>query len=219
VRNYLTTISWSAELLAETLGADHPGRPDVELIQRAAREGIAMTRSVLQFARPSGDARGATDTAGHLAQTRTMLERVLGEASSLEVEVERDLPPAGIAATALTQVLVNLASNARDAMPDGGVLRIRAGLHVTHGNGDTGLVETRRFVRLVVSDTGTGMDEATRRRAFDAFYTTKADAATMDGTGLGLSSVFLIVSQTGGTVRLDSAPGAGTTFTVDIPAA
>jgi signal transduction histidine kinase len=219
VRNYLATVSWSAELLADTLEAEHPARQDVELIQQAARDGIAMTRSVLEFARPSGDARGSTDTEAHLEQTRTMLERVLGDAVRLEVTVAPGLPPAGINAAALTQVLVNLATNARDAMPAGGLLRVRADLHESRGNADGAGLEPGRYVRLVVSDTGTGMDEATRRRAFDAFYTTKAGASTTEGTGLGLASVYLIVSRTGGAIRVDSIPGTGTTFTVDIPVA
>jgi PAS domain S-box-containing protein len=219
IRNYLTTVSWSAELLAGQLEPGHPGRADLDLIDRAATDGIAMTRSVLEFARPSGNARGVTEVASHLARTRTMLERVLGEWVRLDLEAAADLPAAGIGAAALTQVLVNLAANARDAMPTGGRFRIEAVEHVSPGTGSAPILPAGRYIRLLVSDSGTGMDEATRRRAFDPFFTTKAAASTAAGTGLGLSSVYLIVTRIGGAIRIESEQATGTTFTVDIPVA
>jgi signal transduction histidine kinase len=114
----------------------------------------------------------------------------------------------------LTQVLVNLATNARDAMPDGGELRITVTrVPATAGGATT----TTGVVRMEVRDSGVGMDEVTRLRAFEAFYTTKTGVSPSAGIGLGLSSVLLIVQRAGGTIHVDSVPGAGTTFTIDLP--
>jgi PAS domain S-box-containing protein len=218
VRNYLTAIAWSAELLESEMTDDDPRAGEVGMIRKATQDAIDMTRTVLEFARPTGDPTGVLDVAAHLSGTRSMLTRILGEGVRLELEADADLPPAGINATALTQVLGNLASNARDAMPDGGAVRITAQRHEAHGGGpDAGGLEPGRYIRLRVVDTGVGMDEDTRRRAFDAFYTTKTMASTARGTGLGLSSVFLIVTKAGGSVHVESVPGQGTTFTVDLP--
>ena len=178
-----------------------------------------MTRTVLEFARPTGDPTGILDVAAHLTGTRSMLTRILGAGIRLELDVDPGLPPAGINATALTQVLGNLASNARDAMPEGGTVRITARLHEAHASVlEAGPLDQGRFIRLRVADTGVGMDEDTRRRAFEAFYTTKTMASTARGTGLGLSSVFLIVTKAGGSVQIASVPVTGTTFTLDLPA-
>jgi PAS domain S-box-containing protein len=222
VRNHLTAIAWSAELLGSDLPTDDPRQEDVVLIQRATQDAVDMTRSVLEFARPTGDPRGSLDVVAHLAGARTMLERILGEAISLELELDPGVPPAAINATALTQVLGNLATNARDAMPDGGAFRLSARPAVVAPGAvdQDGLpLEPGRYVRLVASDTGTGMDEATRRRAFEAFFTTKTLPSTGHGSGLGLSSVFMLVTRAGGTVRVESEPGRGTTFILDLPAA
>ena len=125
VRNHLTAIAWSAELLGADLAADDPRQEDVALIQRATQDAVDMTRSVLEFARPTGDPRGSLDVVAHLGGARTMLERILGEAITAGAGAgPAASPPAAINATALTQVLGNLASNARDAMPDGGAFRL-----------------------------------------------------------------------------------------------
>ena len=177
---------------------------------------------VLEFARPTGDPRGSLDVVGHLGGARTMLERILGEAITLELELDPRVPAAAINATALTQVLGNLASNARDAMPHGGAFRLgaRAAVVAPGAVDQDGLpMEPGRYVRLIASDTGTGMDDATRRRAFEAFFTTKTLPAAGRGSGLGLSSVFLLVTRAGGSVRVESEPGRGTTFILDLPAA
>src|SRR5262249_45388907 len=116
----------------------------------------------------------------------------------------------------LEQVLVNLAVNARDAMPQGGALRVRTAA-ATLGPAEAALGPGGRpgpCVRLTVSDTGCGMDEATRQRAFEPFFTTKGPDK---GTGLGLATVYAVVQQSGGQVRIDSAPGRGATFTIDLP--
>ncbi|MFN8628969.1 MAG: ATP-binding protein [Chloroflexota bacterium] len=181
-----------------------------------------MTRTTLEYARPAGSVAGRTDLDAHIRGARKVLERILGERVHLEVDVAPGLPPAGIDATALTQVLVNLASNARDAMPAGGTVRITAALHAGQGSGAELEILRGQHIDLRVIDTGVGMDEATRSHVFEAFYTTKAKPSAAhrgSGSGLGLSSVWLLVTAAGGTVKIASQPGAGTAFTVALPIA
>jgi PAS domain S-box-containing protein len=219
VRNHLTAIAWSADQLAAELAPGDPRLGDVDVIRRATNDAVDMTRSMLELARPADAPAGALDLGAHLAGARAMLQRVLGDAIRLEIDVATDLPPAAITATALTQVVGNLASNARDAMPEGGVFRMAA-REVRVGAGASGAASVAerpgRYVRLVATDTGAGMDEATQRRAFEAFFTTKPTPA---GTGLGLASVVLLVTRAGGEVHVESEPRRGTTFTIDLPAA
>jgi signal transduction histidine kinase len=149
-----------------------------------------------------------------------MLRRIMPTGITIVTDVPAELRAIRISGTALTQVLVNLATNARDAMPDGGSIRIAArDLDVGPGDRTGDTIAQGRFVRITVSDSGVGMDEATASRAFEAFFSTKTDGATARGTGLGLSSVFLIVTKAAGSIHVESAPGEGTTFTVDLPAA
>lgn len=218
VRNHLTTVRWSAELLADALGPGHPDIGDVSLIQQAAADGLAVTKSVLEFARPVSEVVGATSMEQHLADGAAMLRGVVGTAVNVRIDMEPGLPAACISSAALTQILVNMATNARDAMPDGGDLLISVTAAPSGSGPDTADGRAAPFIRVTVADTGIGMDEATRRRAFEAFFTTKTDASTAAGTGLGLSSVFLIVQRAGGTINLESVRGTGTTFTIDLPA-
>jgi signal transduction histidine kinase len=131
------------------------------------------------------------------------------------VAVPPDLPEVALSAGPLTQVLVNLATNARDAMPDGGTFRIAAQIVTGAGRG----VGVPGEVRLEITDTGAGMSEDAARRAFEPFYTTRDVEGGLSGTGLGLASVALVIAQAGGRVHVHSEPGAGTTFVVDLPIA
>jgi PAS domain S-box-containing protein len=222
VRNHLTAVIWSAELLATDMAAVDPRQADVELIRKAAQDAVDMTRSVLEFARPAGDPTGQTDVATHIQGARTMLNRVLGDRVALGIAVEPGLPAAAISPTALTQVLVNLSSNARDAMPAGGTFDLAVSLReIRPGDpaADGGPLPVGRYIRIRATDSGGGMDEATRVLVFDPFYTTKSPGSGSSGTGLGLSSVFLLVSRAGGTITVDSTPGTGSAFTVDLPSA
>jgi PAS domain S-box-containing protein len=219
VRNHLAAVTWSAELMSAELAPDSPHREDVDIIRTATRDAVAMTKSVLEYARPTGEATGVTDVTAHIHGLSRMLKRVLGDDVKLETELGPDIRKAGIDGTALTQVIVNLASNARDAMPEGGTFRIHAWHHPGLTTGYEQQIQSVPHVHIEVSDTGLGMDEATRQRAFEAFYTTKGAVPGRRGTGLGLSSVFLIVNRAGGAIRVASTPGQGTTFTVDLPIA
>jgi PAS domain S-box-containing protein len=219
VRNFLTTIRWLAQALEPAIPEGHPSRPELDLIIAAGRDGIAMTKSVLEFARPTPELQGETNVAAHVEQLSGMITRLLGAGVAFERELPPDLPPAQIAPGALTQVLVNLATNARDAMPEGGVFRIAASVNVIQPGDRNGVsLAPGRYVRLVASDTGVGMDAATAGHAFEPFFTTKIEGTTLEGTGLGLATVFLIAGRLGGNIAVESAPDAGTTFTVDLPA-
>ena len=229
--NLLAAISSYAELVLDALPADPatvaPGalaavvsdaREDVREIRRAAERGATLTRQLLAFGR------------GQLLQTRELdlnllvgdLGRLLGRVLGAEVELRLDLAPEPAPVRAdpgqLEQVLVNLAVNARDAMPDGGVLSIGT-RHAVVGAGAPGGagadLAPGRYVAVDVRDTGVGMDTATLARIFEPFYTTKPAG---QGTGLGLAMVYGIVAQTGGRVTVDSTPGRGTTFSLYLPA-
>jgi PAS domain S-box-containing protein len=220
VRNFLTTIRWLAQALEPAIPDGHPSRPELDLIIAAGRDGIAMTKSVLEFARPTPELQGETDVAAHVEQLSGIVDRLLGDSVAFERDLAADLPPAQIAPAGLTQVLLNLATNARDAMPDGGTFRVAGSVIEIQPGDRTGVpLAPGRYVRLLVSDTGMGMDAATAGRVFEPFFTTKTQGTTLEGTGLGLASVFLIVGRLGGTITVESEPGEGTAFTVDLPVA
>ena len=179
---------------------------DISQIERAATAAAQLTRQLLTFARRDIMRPQPLDLAAVVAETAEMLQRSLGEDVQLLVQSEPGLLPVLADPVQLQQVLVNLAINARQAMPSGGVLMI--GTRNEHD-------ELGAWVQLTVSDTGVGMAETTLLRAFEPFFTTRA---ADQGTGLGLSTVYGIVSQAGGTATLNSVVGRGTTFTARFPA-
>jgi len=223
LRSYFNAISWSADLLARDLGGADPRLPDVAQIRAAVDGGLGMIRAVLGFARPGAEGPGATDLRAHLAQVGGILARLVGSSVVLETHLPEGLPDVALDPASVTQVLFNLAANARDAMPAGGTFRVAARARTVAAVAGGGLradeLPPGRYVRLIVADTGTGMDAETARRAFEAFYTTKTGDGAPEGTGLGLSSAYLIVTRAGGRIDLRSRPGKGTTFTIDLPAA
>jgi signal transduction histidine kinase len=222
LRNYLNAVRWSADLLASEIDAADSRRRDVDQIRSAADGGIGMIRNILGFARPEGSADGSTDLRAHLGQIGGIVARLVGPSVAVEVEVPDDIPTVAISSAGVTQILFNLAANARDAMPDGGRFRIGAeAIRLTGAepSATADPIVPGRFVRLTVADSGEGMDAQTASRAFEAFYTTRDATDAVAGTGLGLSSVYLIVTRAGGRIDLRSEPGLGTTFTIDLPAA
>jgi PAS domain S-box-containing protein len=210
--NMLTVIKSYGELLAGTLGAGDPRRADLDEIRKAADHAAALTRQLLAFSRQQVLHPAVLDTAGVVADMVRMLVPLLGERVRLRPLLPAEPMWARVDRAQLEQVLVNLAVNARDAMPDGGTLTIAVAPaeRADDPGGDEG------WVRLEISDTGVGMDEETRARAFEPFFTTKPLGR---GTGLGLSTVYGIVMQSGGRIDIRSAPDAGTTFTILLPRA
>jgi PAS domain S-box-containing protein len=213
--NLLTAIRGFTELACASLPEGDAIRDDLELVVATTERATAVTRQLLTFTRRQMPVPIDVDPSQVVADVVPMLRPMMGEDIDvvLDIKAENDFVRAD--PTQLEQVIVNLALNARDAMPAGGTVTIAvlavqatdAGV-ADHDSGALGLV------RISVSDTGTGMDDETKARIFEPFFTTKS---AEKGTGLGLSTVFAIVAQSGGQVQVQSAPGAGSAFHVDLP--
>ncbi len=214
--NLLLVINGHAEALRDALDAASHSRNDVETILRAADRAASLTRQLLAFSRKQQLCLRPIDLNAAVTSTSTMLRRVIGEDITLYTALASDLPAVTADVTQLEQVLMNLAVNARDAMPGGGVLTIEtASVYLDDSYAATHVgVKPGHYARLAVSDTGTGMDAATSARVFEPFFTTKEKGR---GTGLGLSTAYGIVKQSGGNIWVYSEPGCGTTFKVYMP--
>jgi PAS domain S-box-containing protein len=223
--NLLSVIAGYADFTAEQLadlasagdGSLEPVRADVGQIQAAAQQAIRVTRQLLVFARGEAAAeREVLDLNEVVKSAGELLRRSLGEQVELVVAADPGLWRVAADQGQLEQVLVNLAVNARDAMPGGGRLTIGTGnaeVDAAYAAQRPGL-EPGRYCRLTVSDTGTGMDAATIERVFEPFFSTKPRGR---GTGLGLATVYGIVSGLGGTIDIYSEQGLGTTMSVLLP--
>ena len=205
--NLLTAIRGYAELLLLDLDEDAAARESAAQIARAAERAAALTSQLLAFSRKQVLRPQSLDLNEVVEAMAPMLGRVLGEDVVLTTALDPELGLTLADPTQVEQVLLNLAVNARDAMPGGGGLLLRT------ANVE---LDEERFVALVVADTGSGMDPDTAAHAFEPFFTTK-DVGS--GTGLGLATVHGIVAQSGGSVSVVSEPGAGTTFTIHLPRA
>jgi PAS domain S-box-containing protein len=192
-------------------------REDVEQISLAAEKAAHLTHQLLAFARREVVQPEVVDVNDVVGAVEQLLRRTLGEHVELHSSLGTELRSVLIDPGQLEQILVNLAVNARDAMPDGGVLRIdTANMDIDEDYAASRPeISPGPHVRLRVSDTGTGMPAETVQRAFDPFFTTKPPG---QGTGLGLATVYGIVQQAGGRAQIYSEPGVGTTFTVLLPA-
>ncbi len=213
--NLLTVILSAASALRERLPRDHAGQEDAREIIDAGERAAALTRQLLAFSRRQHIAPRLVDLGETAAGMERMLRRVLGEDVALSV---RALAPALVFADPgqVELALLNLAVNARDAMPKGGrleveVTRLEPGDPARPDGPD---VPAGPLALLTVRDTGTGMDQRTRARIFEPFFTTKA---TGRGTGLGLPIVLAVVSECGGAVRVHSEPGNGSEFRLYLP--
>ena len=214
--NVLTAIGSYCDLLLEDLSPDSSHREDIQEIRKAADRAAALTRQLLAFSRQQVLAPQLVDVNELVAEIRSMLARLLGEDVTLQV-----VPSAGLGAVhvdrgQLEQVLMNLAVNARDAMPEGGRLTIATTTVQLDANDAKPDFAARPgpYVMLTVSDNGIGMDEQTKAHLFEPFFTTKEKG---QGTGLGLATVYGVVKQSGGYIWVDSEPGQGTTFKVYLP--
>jgi two-component system, cell cycle sensor histidine kinase and response regulator CckA len=218
--NLLAVILNYSAFITEEAGADSPDAGaiagDSEQITRAAIRGSELTRQLLAFARREVARPRVLDLNQVIGDVEQMLRRLLGEHVLLSTRLAAAVPAVKADPGQLEQVLVNLAVNARDAMPGGGTLVIDTAPvtvdddYAAHHTG----IEPGRHVRIRVSDTGEGMPADVIDRAFEPFYTTKPSG---EGTGLGLATVYGIVTQAGGTVTLYSEPGMGTTVQILLP--
>jgi signal transduction histidine kinase len=215
--NLLTGILGYADLVLRELPPDHPNRDDIEGIRRAGRSASALTRELLAFSRKQVLQPVVMDLNDVVTGTENLMRRLLGEDIQLELRLAANLDQVRADRAQIEQVLMNLAVNARDAMPGGGRLTIETDNVLAdrsdiadHLGGAEG-----RHVLLRVSDTGHGMTPAVLAHLFEPFFTTKEVGK---GTGLGLSTVYGVVKQSAGFIWADSAPGRGAAFSIVLPA-
>ena len=213
--NLLTGILGYCDLALADLQPGAPEREDFEAIRAAAQRAAALTGQILGFSRGRVVQAVPLDLNDVLAELEPMLARVIGEHIRMETHRASVLDPVLADPGQLEQVVLNLALNARDAMPDGGTLSIltRNERVEAHDPAHPG-VPAGDWVVLELADSGVGMDGETQARIFEPFFTTKERG---QGTGLGLATVYGIVRQAGGTVRVRSTPGEGSTFTLYLP--
>jgi CheY-like chemotaxis protein len=212
--NLLTVINGVADLAITSLHGGGPIRQDLERIREAGERAATMTRQLLAMSRQQILQPEILDLNAIVLDMQGMLQRLIGEDVALQLKLSEPLASIKADASQIEQVLLNLAVNARDAMPDGGTLTIET-REVAVGLPAHRPMAPGPHVMLAVRDTGIGMDEAAAKRAFEPFFTTKEVGK---GTGLGLSTVYGIVKQSGGSVWVDSRIGAGATFTIYFPA-
>ncbi|MEW6545107.1 MAG: PAS domain S-box protein [Nitrospirota bacterium] len=214
--NLLTVINGYSAALVRQLGADHPLRRLPLEIQKAGDRAAALTHQLLAFGRRQVLEPRVLSLNDCVTAMSTMLQRLIGEHIHLANVRDPGLGCVQADQAQIEQVIMNLVLNARDAMPDGGTLTITtANVELDTGQAKSlGEVPPGPYVSLAVTDTGHGMDAETQARIFEPFFTTKAQG---QGTGLGLASVYGIVTQSGGAITVHSAPGQGTTFTVYLP--
>lgn len=216
--NLLTAILGYCNLALEDLSPSDPSHQDLVEIRDAGERAATLTRQLLAFSRRQMLQPEPTDLNGLVQQTEKMLNRILGEDIELITALAPGLPEIMADPASIEQVIVSLAMNARDAMPTGGRLIIETMLSEL----DTAYADSHAtvlpgaYVMLAVTDSGEGMDAATRSRVFEPFFTTKPQGK---GTGLGLATVYGIVKQTGGYIWVYSEPAHGTVFKVYLPLA
>jgi PAS domain S-box-containing protein len=211
--NLLMAIIGSLELVRKRLPHDPRITPLIENAMQGAQRGSALTQRMLAFARKQELKMEPVALAGLVRGMTGLLQRSLGPSIQVETRFPRDLPAALSDSGQLENALLNLAVNARDAMPEGGVICIEASRREVAAGNQVGL-PPGAYVRLTVTDSGHGMDEDTLNRAMEPFFTTKGVGK---GTGLGLAMVHGLAEQSGGRLTLKSAPGRGTTVEVWLP--
>jgi PAS domain S-box-containing protein len=214
--NLLTGILSYSDLITQELRPADPLRADVEQIRDAGQRAANLTRQLLAFSRRQLLQPRALSLNSAVMEWEPMLGRIAGSGVTLELDLDPALGSVWVDPARLEQVLVNLVVNAREAMPTGGTIRISTAnspLQPSAIQQDSGS-DTGGYVSLWVSDTGIGMDTATQDRIFEPFFTTKQGSS---GTGLGLSTVYGIVEQSGGKITVESTPGRGSTFGIHFP--
>ena len=215
--NILTAVGGHAALLLEEIPPGDPLRADLEEIKRGVDRAAALTRQLLAFSRKQVLKPRVLDLTSVVAETERMLRRLIGEDIDLRTSAEPGLGHVLADPGQIQQVILNLAVNARDAMPDGGRLSIElANVDVDEemARRHVPIQPPGRYVRLTVSDTGIGIPHAIQPHIFEPFFTTKEKGK---GTGLGLSTVYGIVKQSGGFIWVYSEPGQGATFKIYLP--
>ena len=211
--NILTAILGYSDIALDSVDETSPLRDDINEIRRAAERAASLTRQLLALSRRQVLKMQVVNLDTIVRGVERMLKRLIGADVLIEAQLSSGLHHVKADTGQIEQILVNLAVNARDAMPDGGTLTIETA-DVQIDTTDAAHVAAGRYVMLRVSDTGCGMGEETQARIFEPFFTTKEQGK---GTGLGLATVYGAVKQLGGQVRVSSQPNRGTTFTIYLP--
>lgn len=215
--NYLTAIRGNAELASSQLEKSHPAQPSLKSLRQAVEQAGEVVHSLLTFGRRISSSKAEVDLCTTVTDAGRLIRHAIPRNIVLEVGLNCDRPcPIHADPVQLQQVLLNLALNARDAMPNGGVFRISVEpINAPEDGAETSSsADATEFARLIVSDTGSGMTPDVRERIFEPFFTTKERG---EGTGLGLSIIHGIVSDLGGQITVRSEEGLGTTFTLLLP--
>ena len=214
--NALTAIYGYTELLSRRFEATDPALRDLEQIQRVAEQSANLTRQLLTFSRTAPVKRSALRINDAIETTRNLLTPLIGGHIHIQLHLDSALPEVSFDPTQMEQIITNLVLNARDAMPDGGTLTIVTERFVVDDaiNRMNPEAVPGRYVRVAITDTGTGMDEETASRVFEPFYTTKDQGK---GVGLGLALVYGALRQNGGFITVQSELGVGTCFTFYVP--
>ena len=212
--NLLTVVSAQSQLLSANLDEADPIRKRADEIRAAAARGGVLTRQLLTFARKEVWSPEDLDLNNAVTEIAATLGSVLGEDIEVAMMPADQESRVSVDRAHLEQVLFNLSSNARDAMPRGGRLLIEIMNVTVHPGGANGGSPSGACALLTVSDTGHGMDDRTRQRVFEPFFTTKE---THRGAGLGLATVYALVERNGGSIDIVSEPGVGTTFRIHLP--
>ena len=214
--NLLTAMIGFCDLLLERHGPDDPSFADIQQIRQNANRATNLVRQLLAFSRKQTLEPVRLDITEALNDLASLLRRLIGEKVELTMQHGRDLMPVKGDKSQFDQIVINLCVNARDAMPGGGTITIRTENVTLTDPVQRGhdLMVPGRYVLIDVTDTGTGISKEHMERIFEPFFSTKEAGA---GTGLGLSTVYGIVHQSGGSIFCDSAPGEGTTFSIYLP--
>ncbi len=215
--NVLTAIFGYVDLLLDQITEDDPRRGDVLEIRKSAERAATLTRQLLAFSRKQVMQPRVLDLHDVVVSLEKLLARLVGEDITLKIASAGGLWPVKADPGQIEQVLMNLIANARDAMPEGGVLDVRTANELVESPDIVQRPDLRqgRYVTLTVSDTGEGMPEHVRRHIFEPFFTTKEHGK---GTGLGLATVYGIIKQTGGSIYAESGSGRGSRFVIYLPA-
>src|SRR4051812_24469947 len=216
--NLLTAIACETELALGNLAGDDPARKHLREIEKVGQRGAALARQLLSFSGRQVLHPRVVQLNHLLTGMEDRLHRFLGDDIALKLDLHPDLDRVSLDAEQFEQVIANLISNARDAMPEGGKVVLETqNVDIQPGNLTHPMRTTPgRWVLLKVSDTGPGMTEEVRRHVFEPFFTTKG---TAEITGLGLSTAYGVVSQSGGQIVADSEPGGGSRFLIFLPSA
>jgi len=213
--NILTVITCQTEMLKMNMDESNPNYSGLESIYSSINRAKKLTQQLLLFSRKQPAVLKSINLNNLIAQVLKMVKRLIGENIKIETDLADDLCSVKVDEGQIEQVIINLAINARDAMPDGGTLAIRTlNMNKSSENDKISNLKEVRFVRLIVEDTGKGISPEVQEKIFDPFFTTKSKSK---GTGMGLSVVYGIIKKHNGRVDVESKVGEGSRFIIDMP--